>query len=121
MSIFERLSDVRTDEFPERDCLVQAAWMFQGASSIDSFEKVTCPPNRYVFYLTLTAGGLGCCYLEQELSALPDPAWVGRDARTIRTSSMAFRVSFLDAVFANFRREPEARILIEGSPHEKSA
>jgi uncharacterized UPF0146 family protein len=120
MSIFERLADIRTDDLPEEDCLVQAAWVFHGASSIDSFDKITCPPNRYAFYLTLTAGGLGCCYSEQDLSTQPSPEWIGRDARTIRAPSIAFRVSLLDAVFANFRREPEARIVISGSPREKS-
>ena len=120
MSIFQQLLDVNTDDLREEDCLVQASWVFQGASSIDCFDRITCPPNRYAFYLTLTASGVGCCYSEQELSAQPDPAWIGRDARTITASSTAFRVSLLDAVFANFRRTPDTRIFITGSPQEKS-
>ena len=107
MSIFERLSDVGTDELPEEACLVQGSWVFQGASSIDSFDKITCPPNPYAFYLTLTAGGLGCCYSEQDLSEQPAPAWIGADAAILLRST--FRVSLLDAVLQEIFGESRKR------------
>ncbi len=118
-SMFERLKLWNAATLGQKDCLVQASWTFQGVSSIDQFDQVPCPPSPYAFHLTLTGGGLGCCYSEDP-APLIEPAWVGQDARRIEPANRYQEVSLLDSVFGNFHLRPAHRFGIAGSPQDKS-
>ena len=107
MISLERLSAVDMSSLRTEDCIVRGVWTMHGASAVDSFDSVSCPPYQHSFNLTLAGRALGCCYWENSYPLPPDPAWVGVDALLTRTSNVPFRVSLLDAVFANFDLPPD--------------
>lgn len=119
LSMFERLKSWKVSAFDRHKCLIQASWSFQGVSSVDQFANLPCPPSPYAFHLTLTVGGLGCCYAEEQ-APLSDPTWIGQDARHIKTTNRYREVSLLDSVFGNFRAEPTYKVVIDGFPLDKS-
>jgi hypothetical protein len=108
----------RSRLFPDEEFVLRGLWRMDYLAQPNAEERVM----RYSFLMAQTRQQ-GCCYADfgsvgaDAIAGVP----LGRDARTIRTGSVAERIAVLDAVYGTLCGRADESHVLAGTPGEKAS